>query len=1000
MISCKNKRLKTFQKLNVAEGDSMAMNIILPYLMGATGEVETQAKTLIATKSEIVQEASKQFRSLFLLRSELALTNPSVKDARIRLKRVPDLKTTLELYEWYAIQARESAYGYIPKILTNITENGKYFRLKDVFPSDDRAAIINATEHINNALIRRFNPSNVGNPEGYQPLFLPIRNNIIIDELHLFNDLSYILANLMHSYMGTLFLNSEKLVTAVAYNICTGVSKLRVYQTFKEDYATYKVAYNVFFPLQSVYAKLSKLWYQQIFKSDISLMYYFCAGLDTKPDILFSFDGYRDAVSKYLEDDPGSIEAQYYDLIDSKEGESYIFKAKRKGWLMSDADSFIATCKTPDINKARGVLSKYASLMKVFTEKVMYVELNNGVVARVSGASDDDLELISSTESGLTDALVGKSVGTLSDVLSSRSIGDLSAVLKNKSADTLVITDSKVNADNEIVGDSLSKKVPEDSSSEGMSEDSLSEVSSSESVSEITLDINSDLGKKVDFNEVSDSDNSDTQSGSDDNISHVFGDTCSETDRGLSDLQESTRMKAKSGSISVDIFSSGETRPEDNIAMEDFHEKFSDLFEEIENPLSIDGVFITPSGVIFELSTETDSLVAGTSLIPKDNLERIEDKPVGTEDKSVEVDNKYIEAEDNIGEVEDESEEKIKVEDFVKENVLQTLDKKSGSKRKSKSKRRRAERDIARTTWKQKLVTKGKDSADHSAYSIEQVSDSVEQDVKSGEKKSSSETIIVEVATLDKSINCNIPSLANSYHKKALEYLGLKTHGSISCMNQQKIEGLCKDLSSELFSDIKQLTDTTRKADFIIKYPDFSNGCVFVDGSNVSPVFLYLFLTFIKSCSAITHVHVVFDTEPLFRWDLWAPSLVTYEVAAKTNSHKNSGDILIAYRIAEYQHEKEYDKFILVSSDSDYCCLCDDLAGKLIIIYEDDRVSAKYLDFLRSHSVDCISMSEFVSENIVKKLLGSKTDDPDYVFITQLLLTLNNQGAGVKLFEN
>lgn len=180
--------------------------------------------------------------------------------------------------------------------------------------------------------------------------------------------------------------------------------------------------------------------------------------------------------------------------------------------------------------------------------------------------------------------------------------------------------------------------------------------------------------------------------------------------------------------------------------------------------------------------------------------------------------------------------------------------------------------------------------------------------------------------------------------------------------------------------------DAWTRIDTTMGANQFSSGCVLIDGDNVNPVFMYTFLRNCFRTPTITKIHIIFDSEPLFRWDVWSGNRVTYEVAPHVNVHKNAGDIMLAYRLSKLDLEGIYDKFILVSSDSDYSCLCEELRGKLIIVSEQDKFSTKYAAYLQERNIPFLYMSDFITSEEVRKLLGDENSSPDYNFITNMLM--------------
>lgn len=186
----------------------------------------------------------------------------------------------------------------------------------------------------------------------------------------------------------------------------------------------------------------------------------------------------------------------------------------------------------------------------------------------------------------------------------------------------------------------------------------------------------------------------------------------------------------------------------------------------------------------------------------------------------------------------------------------------------------------------------------------------------------------------------------------------------------------------------KAMTSCQRTPAFAHLHKTLSaNSYALVDGSNVSPPVLLTFISALRNESNLAHIHLVFDSEPLFRWDLWGQGKVSYEVATRTSLRKNSADILIGFRLATLVHTLDYTKFVLISSDADFACLCKDMQDRLVVITEESAVSDRYLEFLNSNDISNYVLQDFTENCLLQKLLKMKG-----AFDTDLAMNILSNG--------
>ena len=135
-----------------------------------------------------------------------------------------------------------------------------------------------------------------------------------------------------------------------------------------------------------------------------------------------------------------------------------------------------------------------------------------------------------------------------------------------------------------------------------------------------------------------------------------------------------------------------------------------------------------------------------------------------------------------------------------------------------------------------------------------------------------------------------------------------------------------------------------------------------VDGDNVNYTYLDPFIEYIqKNYGAISSIHLFgkLESSYLGDWKRVGNTLIGKTICYNTNENcKNNTDIQMIHFAWKCFYRDNVHKFIIMSSDSDMQAVVSDLCteAEVIIGYSRQKVSTKYLQFLKERKVLSVDM--------------------------------------------
>lgn len=162
------------------------------------------------------------------------------------------------------------------------------------------------------------------------------------------------------------------------------------------------------------------------------------------------------------------------------------------------------------------------------------------------------------------------------------------------------------------------------------------------------------------------------------------------------------------------------------------------------------------------------------------------------------------------------------------------------------------------------------------------------------------------------------------------------------------------------------------------------NCAVLVDAGNVPLPVLYIVVQWLRSFNTVHKIVIIGDTGLYMDFEQLFPRKVKCEVARHARTGKNAGDILLAYRIAELKSSGCYENYIIISSDSDFLPISDQLGKSLMVFSEKGKTSERYVKMLNECDTTHFYINDLVTEPILAQLLGYK-HSIDTTFVASVL---------------